>query len=356
MRSACRGARSTNLHSTVRLGAAPRLTGCGRSPAVGCWSPSAAAPCRRASASAVDATTLRQDALDALAYLSTQQLPDGSLDDRASETEDFILGTVAAGRDPNNLISSAGNSVYDFLAANLGSATSDANRTGKLVQAVVAGRHDPTTFGGTNLLALLEGPGAAGGGFYNPQTGAFATGRDAAFSQANAMLGLLAAGDPGFPVAPAAAAYLDGLQVVSAGPEFGGWTADGVANTNSTAMALMALSAVHDSGSFASAFVFLHGQQDLSSGGFVFTNLGGFASSTSDPDSDALVIQGLVATGQDPGSATWANTAGTALTDIVTFQNANGGFSFQHGTAPNAFTTSFVPAGLLEAPFPILPA
>src|SRR5690349_15415574 len=64
-------------------------------------------------------TTLKQDAGAALNYLATQQLADGSLDDRASETEDYILGTTADGKDPNKLVSSAGNSVYDWLAANM---------------------------------------------------------------------------------------------------------------------------------------------------------------------------------------------------------------------------------------------
>lgn len=67
------------------------------------------------------------------------------------------------------------------------------------------------------------------------------------------------------------------------------------------------------------------------------------------------MIQGLEAAGQDPGSAAWTNGSGNALTDIVTFQDpVTGGFSFIRDTPPDAFTTSEVPAGLLEAPFPIL--
>jgi hypothetical protein len=129
-----------------------------------------------------------------------------------------------------------------------------------------------------------------------------------------------------------------------------------VDNTNSTAMALMALAAVHNHRADAAAFRFLHTQQDPATGGFAFTTLGPFGSPASDPDSDALVIQGLVAARQHPGSATWTNQHGNALTDIVTFQDpAPGGFSFLRGTPPDAFTTSFVPAGLLKAPFPIRP-
>ncbi len=299
--------------------------------------------------------SLRGAAQGALDYLSTQQLADGSIQHAASETEDYILGATASGRNPNSLVSSSGKSVYDFLASDISDATTSANRTGKLAQALIAGGRNPLSFAGENILGLLEGPGGTAGGFYDPATGSFGGDGNAAFTQANAMLGLIAAHNPAYPVTAKAVAFLKSLQDTS-GPGAGGWEADGFANTNSTAMALMALAAVNDHSTDAAAFVFLHTQQDPASGGFDFTTLGPFGSSASDPDSDALVIQGLVAANQNPGSATWTNSSGTALTDILTFRDqATGGFSFIRGTSPDPFTTSFVPAGLLQAPFPILP-
>ena len=79
--------------------------------------------------------------------------------------------------------------------------------------------------------------------------------------------------------------------------------------------------------------------------------------SNSDPDSDALVVQGLVAAGQDPGSTTWSNTKGSAVADLPTFQDAaTGGYFFDKGTpSPSAFTTSEVIGGLVLKPFPIHP-
>src|SRR5260370_25950288 len=99
-------------------------------------------------------------------------------------------------------------------------------------------------------------------------------------------------------------------------------------------MALMALAAAHDTSTFASAFSFLHTQQDPNTGGFVFTTIG-VAYPSSDPDSDALVIQGLVAAGQYPGSATWSNSNGNALSDIVTFEPADGVFSLYPSSSPH---------------------
>ena len=140
----------------------------------------------------------------------------------------------------------------------------------------------------------------------------------------------------------------------------GGWSADGVDNTNSTAMAMMALASVGVYGADAAAFAFLHTQQDLATDGFYFETAGPYPSTASDPDSDALVIQGLVAAGQNPGSPVWTINGRNALTDILTFQDLEPGpdlrgFSYELGVAPDPFTTSEVPPGLLESPFPILP-
>jgi hypothetical protein len=297
--------------------------------------------------------TSSQAAQRALAFLAANQLPDGSLSDQPSQTEDWILGTVANGGDPNQLVASSGTSAYAFLIANVASATTNANRTGKLIQAVVAGHRDPHNFGGQNLLLLMEGPGATAGGFYNPATGAFDNGRDIGFAQANAILGLVVAADPSFPVTALAVTFLKSQQTQS-GPGAGGYKADGVENTNSTAMALMALAAVNDHSTDALSFGFLHRQQDAATGGFTFTTLA--FSSVPDPDSDALVIQALVADGQDPRGPVWTISGRNALTNILTFQDpASGGFAFTLGQPPQVFATSEVPAGLLEAPFPILP-
>jgi hypothetical protein len=72
------------------------------------------------------------------------------------------------------------------------------------------------------------------------------------------------------------------------------------------------------------------------------------------------VIQGLVAASQNPGDPAWTISGRNALTDIRTFQDLQlgtgfGGFSYELGTAPDPFTTSEVPPGLLESPYPIHP-
>lgn len=295
----------------------------------------------------------------ALHYLATQQEPDGSIVDSSSATDYWILGFAAAGGNPNHLVSSAGNSAYTYLASPASGATTNADRTGLLVQALAAGRRNPTNFGGQNTLGLLEGPGGTAGGFYNPATGDFfdhdGESTNAAYDQSNAILGLLVSRNPAYPVPPKAVTALLNLQDPN-----GGWSAEGVDNSNSTAMAMMTLASVGVHSADQAAFAFLHTQQDPATGGFFFETTGPFASTASDPDSDALVIQALVAAGQNPGHAAWSINGRNALTDIVTFQDTKpgagfGGFFFEPGLAPDGFTTSEVPPGLLESPFPIFP-
>ena len=59
------------------------------------------------------------------------------------------------------------------------------------------------------------------------------------------------------------------------------------------------------------------------------------------------MIQALVAAGEDPTAAAWTKSGHTALTNLLTFQDAaNGGITFPGNPGPDAFTTSQVPAGL----------
>ena len=222
-----------------------------------------------------------------------------------------------------------------------------------MVQAVVAGHRDPTDFAGHNLLSTLTGNTMYTGG-----TGVFADGAggsNQAFTQAQAILALAGAGNAGFPVPSAAVTELKSLRS-TAGATKGGWQAFGTFDSNTTSMALMALNsagdtAANDSALYTDAFGYLLTQQDPASGGFTFSTDFG---STSDPDSDALVIQGLTAAGQDPAGASWSNAKGNAVTDILTFQDAaSGGFAFSQGGKLQNFATSQVAAGIRQAAFPI---
>src|SRR5207245_966093 len=100
---------------------------------------------------------------------------------------------------------------------------------------------------------------------YNSGAGVFNdgfSGSNQAFAQAQAILGLVAAGQP---VPAVARTQLTSLQGTS-GPGKGSWQSFGTYDTNTTSMAMMALEAAGvttstDPTIYADAFTFLHSQQ-----------------------------------------------------------------------------------------------
>ena len=310
---------------------------------------------------ALPAAAACDPATHAVQYLHGLQLPDGSVGS-VGQTADYVLGAAADGIDPKTLTAASGKSAFDFFATDLAGAQKslvDANSLGKLIQALVAGHFDPHRFGGLNLLDELRNgstPGGSPHAYYDGATGSFFDSRtpnNQTFTQANAILGLAAASDASFKVPPAAIIELKSLQATS-GPDKGGWPTYGTDDSNGTSMALMALVAAGSTSAkepaiFAGAFAFLMSLQDGSSGGFTYCCAG-----ASDPQSDSLTIQALVAAGENPAGPKWTNAKGNATTDLLSFQDpASGGFAFAHSGKPEVFATSQAIPGLLLAPFPI---
>ena len=82
------------------------------------------------------------------------------------------------------------------------------------------------------------------------------------------------------------------------------------------------------------AIAYLHAQQN-SDGGFTFS-----APGPSDPDSDALVIQALVALGQDPSGAIWTDGGKTVFDDLDRVRQPTADSHSRGNPGPDAFTTS----------------
>jgi hypothetical protein len=297
------------------------------------------APLSLASAPPTSASepTDSERATAALRYLWAAQLPDGSIDDSIGETADFVIGTAAAGYDPVTLEGCAGTATaLGFLATASDAAAGDAAKTGKTVLAVVAAGGDPAAFAGRDLLGRLAA-------LYHSDTGAYGDG--STFGQALAILGLVAAGAT---VPADATDDLASLQGTD-----GGWTYDssqeaaGDGDSNDTAIALMALDAAGGHTTEAAAgLAYLHTQQ-FTDGGFLFSSAYG---PPSDPDSDSIVLQALVAAGQDPESAAWSQGSDNVLTHLRAGQGTDGGFVYP-GMGESALTTSQVPAALMRVPY-----
>ena len=276
-------------------------------------------------------------------YLQGQQSgSDGSIPVGASTdavSEEYAIGAAAAGYDPNALRHGAGPSVMAYLAAHAAAACAAAGACGELLQAVAAAGLNPASFGGVDLLTSLNG-------FYAAGTGVFGDGE--AFTQTLAIQGLVAAHQP----VPAAALG----HLITAQDSDGGWdfklvkndTGFDTSDTNSTAMVLMALDAAGVHSRDGSALAWLHTQQDLTSGGFPYQTGSG-----TDPDSTALVLQALLATGQNPDGPAWAPGGHAPLAELIATQSSDGGFAFPGNPAPDPFTTAQVPPALERGAYPL---
>jgi len=289
------------------------------------------------------AATQVDPASRAIEYLQGQQSgSDGSIPVGASTdsvSEEYAIGAAAAGYDPNALRHGSGPSVMTYLAAHAAAACATAGACGELLQAVAAAGLSPTSFGGVDLLSTLNS-------FYDAGTGVFGDGE--AFTESLAIQALVAAHQ----TVPAVALG----HLVAAQDSDGGWdfllirndhTGFDTSDTNSTAMVLMALDAAGVHSRDRSALTWLHTQQD-GDGGFPYQ-----AGSGTDPDSTALVLQSLIAAGQNPDAPAWAPGGHTPLAELIATQDGDGGFTFPGNPAPDPFTTAEVPPALVRAAFPL---
>ena len=76
----------------------------------------------------------------------------------------------------------------------------------------------------------------------------------------------------------------------------------------------MALESVGDHSADANALAYLKTQQ-LADGGFPYQNSSTYGPPTSDPDSDSIVLQALVAAGENPEAAAWSQGSSNVVTE-----------------------------------------
>ena len=301
-------------------------------------------------------------ALAALDWLRANLLADGGWDGGADLgiTLDAVFGIVAAGEDPNDWVSSGGNTPMDFLATQAISYTDiitggDPSRVGKLVGGIIAGGGDPESFAGRDWVTYLDD-------LYHPDTGVFG---DQGYVKDSywgilAQTALLCQRED---VPVAAINWLKDQQQGSGG----WWTQDGTSgdtvNTNDTALAVQALISAGESPSSTTvtdAINYLEAQQQLD-GGFPSVDppwWGGEA----EPISEGLALQAFCAVDEDPMGIRWRTqmTATDTITmvihnpveNLLSFQNTStGAFPGQTGDDPQV--TAQVITGLLCRALPI---
>lgn len=278
---------------------------------------------------------------DATGWLRGQQQPDGGYPgfqggSDPSATADAAVAFASAGVDPAN-VSQGGHSIIDFLVASARTYGTTTAGAAKLTLAAAAARENPREFGGVDLIATLQRELDPASGLYDEQL----------FTHAYAMLAMAAAGET---VPAEAATALEQHQSADGSWAFSGSTEPGQGDSNTTAIAIQALSAA---GSASSAAI----EKGL---GYLktvrmpdgsYTYQPGGESPAGDANSTALVIQALIAAGQPPE----AGVAGSPLDALAHFQNPDGAFRYRDDTpADSALATVQAIPALMSMPLPVV--
>lgn len=285
---------------------------------------------------ALAATPYTDAANKALGWMKTQQQPDASFAGfGAGSTIDAVFAMIAAKQDPSNYTSQGGNTPISFLQSKVADLTKTPGSAGKLLLAVSALGMDGKSFGGVNLIDVVNKS-------YDAKSGQY--GKDV-IGHAFAVLGLSTAGQP---VPSEALAFLERTQGSEGGWAFSGDTSPGMADTNTTAVVIQAFVAQGKSSnaSLKKAESYLVSQQNADSG-FPFQKANA-DNSESDVNSTAYVVQALIAMGN-------TTAANKGLDFIVSLQKPSGAFQWKKSEADDnaGATYQAIPAllGLTLASF-----
>ncbi len=289
---------------------------------------------------AEDPTSATQSALR---WLTARQQDDGSFPGFGpGSTADVVYALTAAGIDPNGVLKNGNSPISALGNTAAGFATSSTAAAGKLTLAVIAADKDPRSFGGQDLVAIIQQG-------YHPATGIYgANPTDHAF----AILALVSAGQP---IPQAAITAAGRLQRAD-----GGWSFDGGASstsdTNTASLMIQAYAAAGvRNAALTKAITYLKSQQNTD-GGFTYSKQSQYGTD-SDANSTALAIQALVAAGEDPRAL--KQPGGDPISALLALQNSTGAFRYQAALPDDndIATAQAIPALLLK-PLPLkrLPA
>jgi hypothetical protein len=290
------------------------------------------------------------DLTAALDYLQTQQNADGgwgsglSPESTAGSTADAVLAIVAAGGNPADF-KVGGNTPLDYLAHR-----SEDLETGgdlaKVLMAVVAAGEDPRNFADVDLVLRLERLIA--------DDGRIGIEADTFYAHC---LGVLALRSVSRPVPAASLDLIKTGQIADGSWAWNGEPLEGTGDTNSTAVAVQALVAAGEAGTsdaIQGALAYFKAVQN-EDGGFPYQKPSDFGTDT-DANSTAVVIQAILAAGQDPAGAGWAAAEGNTPRDaLLALQNDSGAFAWQ-ATMPDDNLLSTVQAlpAVAGKPFPLV--
>ena len=261
----------------------------------------------------------------AIAWLHTQQCGDGSFGFRqsgggcvpsASVTADVIYVLALVGEDPAGPAwTVGGRSALDALAKLAPSYVyTDAGQAGKVARAVALAGGNPHSFGGLNLVGIIQAA-------YDPTTGRYHP--SLLYRHTLAIEGLLKSGEP---VPSAAVSALIKAQLPD-GSWF--WSFDGVqGDVDTTGRVMQLLGGQVRLGclsAYARAADYLAAAQTAIGGWGVYPPPN---PNPPNANSTGLAIAGLYATDFDPQAARFQKNGRGALDALLTYQEASGAFVY----------------------------
>jgi hypothetical protein len=247
------------------------------------------------------------------------------------------MAIAAAGENPDTWKDGSNPSVVEYLEANTGSATTT-NDYSRMILAIAAAGEDPTIFGGTNFLSLLQAE------YTSNQIGDTSLLNDDFWG----IMALVAAGD-----SSSATIIQDSVNFVLANQGADGGWSWGVgqdSDVDDTASAIMALLSAGESASstaIINGITYIKGTQ-MANGGF--ESWGSTNSAT-----DSWGIASIATAGQDPTDTSWQSGSGNdPVDDLLTFQNADGSFNWSESSPSNLqLMTSYAIPALLGESYPV---
>jgi hypothetical protein len=264
-----------------------------------------------------------QSVESALAWLRSAQHSDGGFSSGFSDgsdigaTADAIVAIASAGGAPDQW-RTAGGSPIDFLRAQAAGITAP-GLAAKVALALIAAGEDPSGFGDTDLTAVI----AAG---FSPDTGFYGGG------PYDSALAILALAQSSGEVRPEAIAGLVRARQPDGSYAFDGAMVPGSGDSNTTASAVQAL-LIAGSGEQAVPSLAYFRETQNADGGWTYQKPSAYGEAT-DSNSTALVIQALLAGGQD--LAQW----GDPVRALLALQQPSGALAFNAETpGDNALAT-----------------
>ncbi|MEM2123202.1 MAG: prenyltransferase/squalene oxidase repeat-containing protein [Candidatus Bathyarchaeia archaeon] len=272
----------------------------------------------------------------ALSYLRSVQADDGGIGDFASSAW-AAMAIAAAGEDPHKWNKTDANpSILDYLKNNRNQLNpSKATDLARFILALNAASENPRDIEGTNYVALLKVL------YNNGQLGDESLLNDDFWG----LIALVSAGEEDQTMINGIKAFIKANQNGNGGWSYGVGLPSDVDDTAAAIMALTAAGESKGSEAITRGLSYIKSKQ-MSNGGFESfgsTNVG----------TDAWAICAIASVGQDPTSEYWTKDGKTPVDDLLTFQNADGSFSWPEPNPMKELATSYAIVALVGRYYPV---